>query len=94
MELRSSGCLVHSELLRQHPHALPATHPSTRSTYAQFSSIDPRKSLPPRIAMMMTTGALSEGIDPAAHAQATVEAHFCADGIHVDMNHLKKGEVK
>jgi hypothetical protein len=44
--------------------------------------------------MMMTTGALSEGIDPAAHAQATMEAHSCADGIHVDMNHLKKGEVK
>lgn len=49
--------------------------------------------LPPtQTAMMMSTGMLGEGTFAATCSKC--EAHSCADGIHVDMNHLKKGEVK
>jgi len=41
---------------------------------------------------MMTTGMLREG--KLASAIQQLEAHLNLDGIHVDMDHLKKGEVK
>jgi hypothetical protein len=41
---------------------------------------------------MMSTGMLREG--RVASAVDQLEAHFDVDGIHVDMDHLKKGEVK
>jgi hypothetical protein len=41
---------------------------------------------------MMSTGMLGEG--RVASAGHQLEAHLDADGIHVDMDHLKKGEVK
>jgi len=40
------------------------------------------------------TGALGEGKLHGRCLDAIVEAHLASDGIHVDMNHLKKGEVK
>jgi hypothetical protein len=43
--------------------------------------------------MMMSTGMLGEGIFAAINKSTTGSSH-CADGIHIDMNHLKKGEVK
>lgn len=41
---------------------------------------------------MMSTGMLGEGTFAAKHYPAGSLRY--ADGIHVDMNHLKKGEVK
>jgi len=41
------------------------------------------------------TGALGEGKLRGRCLDTIVEAHVASlDGIHVDMNHLKKGEVK
>jgi len=43
---------------------------------------------------MQRTGLLGEGIVPK-RALGTAGVDFvCIDGIHVDMDHLKKGEVK
>jgi hypothetical protein len=42
---------------------------------------------------MMSTGMLGEGTF-AALCLVEQEAYPGTDGIHIDMNHLKKGEVK
>lgn len=43
--------------------------------------------------MMMSTGMLGEG-RPSPPSPLTLELTLPIDGIHIDMNHLKKGEVK
>ena len=44
--------------------------------------------------MVHTTGMLSEGITPYLYCSCSKKLTKVLDGIHIDMDHLKKGEVK